>query len=93
MNENAYPQITMTGEGGILMKKNDMSFPGGSRLRLQPQHHGVVSGFPKEKQGTIYQKQPEAMQAGRNPSYHQIRFIPIPHETPQINVKGEVTER
>jgi len=26
----------MTGEGGNLMIEDDMSFPGGSRLRLQP---------------------------------------------------------
>ena len=57
----------MTGEGGILMKKNDMSFPGGSRLRLHAWHHGVGSSFPKEKQGTIYQKQPEGMQGRQKP--------------------------
>lgn len=42
-------QITVTEEWSLLGKMNSMFFPGGSRLMVQLEQHGVVAGPPTEK--------------------------------------------
>lgn len=54
--------ITVSREWSIPAKMCDMSFPGRSRLIVQPEQPGIGSESPTEKQGTIYQKQREGMQ-------------------------------
>lgn len=72
---------------------NDMSLQGGSRLIVKPGQHGIGSGLPKEEHSKLIRSKGKECRAGKNHTYHQIGYIPIPHETLQINVKGQVRER
>lgn len=86
-----YKPITVTREWSILAQMNGMSFPGESRLIVQADNMGQAVGL-QQKSRVRFIKRKEC-RAGRNHSYpHHITFIPIPRETLQINVKGEVRD-
>lgn len=75
-----YKPITVTAEWSILAKMNGMSFPGESRLIVQPDHMALAVGFQQKSRMQFIRR--KECRAGRNYSYPPPHTFANPTQNP-----------